>query len=110
MDENKAQALRDAGYRVRGCCSLCQNKNFPKPRADWGTCKVNLYDHKKHTGEPREASVHRTGWCPNFVMEEGAEAQFGKYSEFVEGATDPKALKPTEVRYTKGPAPCGMGY
>ena len=65
MDANKIAKLKEAGHKIEDSCAIC--KAFRAPRTGyWGTCTKHLYQHGKHTGEPRECSVVAFGWCPAF--------------------------------------------
>ena len=83
MDDNKLHKLREIGYTVRKCCGTCNHRRF-EFRAEWGTCKINKYEHKKHTGEPRELSIQMYGSCGDYEMENIFEAATEHYKEFYE--------------------------
>ncbi len=80
MDRNKLQVLRDIGYRIAPTCSLCRHATFPQN--EWGTCSVNRYEHVKHTGEPRDLSIHKSGVCSKFHVDLVHVEKMGGYSEF----------------------------
>lgn len=85
-DENKLEALRAAGYRVRGGCGSCAWGRFPRAEALWGTCRQLRYDHLKHDNpaEGREASVHAYGSCAGFEADPRARARLGAHAGFAE--------------------------
>ena len=82
MDENKWTKITsvEIDYKLNQTCMLCRHSNFPSPSSDWGTCRLHKYKHKKHTGELREMSIHKSGVCKNdfFVKE---HLDLGKYQE-----------------------------
>ena len=76
MDANKLAKLRESGFVIRECCTLCRGFRCPGRRgASWGTCVKHPYQHGKHTGELRECSVSPCGWCPSFELSEEQVAQ-----------------------------------
>lgn len=86
-DLNKLEALSAAGYVIRGSCGTCK---FASIRGTgWGSCSKIQYDHLKHTGDARNASIHTSGWCPSFEMNERAAADLAKsgFDRFKEGGT-----------------------
>jgi hypothetical protein len=83
MDNNKLDKLRDIRYTVRKCCGTCNNACF-EFRAEWGTCKIHEYIHKKHTGKPRHLSIHMYGSCGSYDMNNVFEAVTEHYKEFYE--------------------------
>jgi len=60
-DENKFDKLSEVGYTVRPCCGLCTHAQFGI--FEWGTCAKHTYQHKKHTGDPRQMSINVHGCC-----------------------------------------------
>ena len=68
-DENKLQALRDAGFSVTHCCMLCEHFTGGS-HSVWGACKVITYDHLKHNEKGKAASVPSCGQCPFFKRKE----------------------------------------
>ena len=67
-DENKFRALRTAGFRIVPTCASCAyfNRTDDRSRGDplaWGTCRLVRYEHAKHSGSIREASVRADGQC-----------------------------------------------
>jgi hypothetical protein len=79
-DENKLQALRDAGFNVMSCCMLC--KHFTGgSHSVWGACEATTYDHLKHSEKGKAASVPSVGWCPSFERKE-AGLSLNAHEEF----------------------------
>ena len=81
-DINKMDALHKAGYNVPVTCGLCVHGNFDQGFSMWGTCGVIHYDHAKHTGPDRDASIVRCGTCPQAVLDRDLINQFGSHREF----------------------------
>lgn len=83
MDENKLDKLREVGYEIKACCRLCLHGNFA-PFSDFGTCAKHTYEHLKHTGEPRQLSIHRMGKCNTdlFQLNPDKMAELGTYGQF----------------------------
>ncbi len=101
-DENKLQALEDAGFQVKRTCLRCAH--FDAGRANWGTCRKISYEHKKHTGEPRQASVPADGWCPQHETWLEAKALLKGHAKFMEktGFTEPcECGRPALIRHLK---------
>nr|MDO8111804.1 hypothetical protein [Candidatus Sigynarchaeota archaeon] len=84
MDENKRKVLLDIGYMIRQACWWCRHGRFTMLSSDWGTCKIHHYDHLKHTGDARELSICRQGWCSKFEEDQSALVKLEKFVEFVE--------------------------
>jgi hypothetical protein len=83
MDLNKLKVLQDLPYKIHKVCGICKNGRW-KPNTDWGTCMIILYNHKKHTTDERELSIHKYGSCPKFEYDEHIPATFGLFQEFIE--------------------------
>ena len=83
MDDNKLNKLRDIRYTMRQCCGTCKHRHF-EFRAEWGTCNLFTYEHKKHTGEPRNLSIHMYGTCYEYEMENLHEEITKHCKEFYE--------------------------
>jgi hypothetical protein len=82
-DDNKFDKLREIGYTIPMGCALCVHAHFPA-YVEWGTCGKHLYQHLKHTGEPREVSIHRAGTCPDaYCGAEPAAGVYGAHAEFL---------------------------
>lgn len=81
MDENKLRALREAGYTIPSACGTCANFRAA-PAAEWGTCSAIPYDHLKHTGPSREASVNQAGVCPSWIASAARIARLGAFAQF----------------------------
>lgn len=77
MDANKLIMLRAIGYKINKCCGLCKHGTFPNN--NWGTCKIHKYKHIKHTGEERELSINKFGYCNSYF----SECELGSFSEFL---------------------------
>lgn len=69
-------------------CELCVH--YRPGSADWGTCKQFEYEHKKHTGPPRELSVPRMGSCPSWEGEPKTSLRLQDYVLFVQAPAPPK--------------------
>lgn len=83
MDANKLQVLRDLPYTVKAVCGLCVHGVFPTPNNDWGTCAVQQYEHKKHTGPARQLSIVKFGSCERFEADPLKTASLGHFLEFL---------------------------
>lgn len=70
-DENKLAKLREIHFVTVDCCNMCTHGQF-RPGSDFGVCQKFTYEHQKHTGKPRQLSIHRAGRCLHF---EPAEAK-----------------------------------
>lgn len=86
-DPNKFDALRESGYTIPVTCGLCVHGHFPFADGMWGTCGVIKYEHLKHTGPQREASIVRYGTCPKAKLSVGV--QFGAHQEFFRAKDHP---------------------
>lgn len=86
MDENKRKKLHDIGFKVLNNCGLCTHGTFPNN--DWGTCAITTYDHLKHTGDPRELSIHRFGSCDRFDPSWPAVAGLAAFDEYRTGRAE----------------------
>ncbi len=88
-DPSKLAALGSAGYRLRDICGICVQARFPSP-TDWGTCSKIAYEHGKHVGAPRQASIHRSGWCPAFDPDPAKKADLDRsgFSSFAGNTAD----------------------
>lgn len=65
-DPNKLEALKNADYKIVPTCGTCVHMQSQR-NSKWGTCEEITYSHGKHTGEPRNASVHASGCCFRYV-------------------------------------------
>lgn len=83
MDENKLKVLKESGYTVFKSCGLCEHFRSGIG-VNFGTCKIQIYDHLKHSGPPREISVTEYGGCqkwePNSLNFYGT---LGTYVQFI---------------------------
>ena len=91
-DESKFTALREAGYQIKATCLFCVHGKFPHGSL-WGECQRHQYEHGKHTGGSRNASVLGLGSCPQFEEDtvKVAVLGLGAHTEFLPGRT-PKEL------------------
>ena len=80
MDDNKLKALQKIKYRIQGTCGTCTSGKFGND--EWGTCSLYTYEHRKHTGEPRQLSIYRSGSCNDHEFRN--DLQLGGFKEFVE--------------------------
>ena len=80
-DENKFAKLQEAGYTVRPCCILCVHGTSIGP-SHWGTCAKHTYEHKKHTGKPRQMSINRVGVCKTFDTDKGQLLKLQSFQSF----------------------------
>jgi len=78
MDPNKLKVLQEVSYRINPCCGLCKHGWFPQN--DWGTCEIQKYEHQKHSGPPRQLSIHKYGRCPKFKAKQNTN--LGLFQEF----------------------------
>lgn len=67
-DQNKLDALSRSGFSIQAACCICKHATFNGGSA-WGTCSQILYQHAKHTGSARAASIHAAGHCAKFEMD-----------------------------------------
>lgn len=88
-DEAKLAALRAHGFKVVRTCASCayfNHRDTPSHVRDpmlWGTCRLVRYEHGKHTGSVREASVRSDGACLSHA-ETGRSAEDLRASGFAE--------------------------
>ena len=83
-DAAKFDRLQKVGFRIQECCRFCQSGCFSNGNV-WGTCSEHSYIHGKHTGPPRQVSIHIIGWCPSFTRSPSkvATARLGAYEELL---------------------------
>lgn len=81
-DPNKLKVLKEAGYIVRPSCDSCEH--FIIGTNKWGTCGVIKYQHSKHTGDPRNASVRRDGWCPKYNCVSSTDLEISGFEIFLQ--------------------------
>ena len=84
MDDNKRQELKSIGFTIPAACWLCKYSSFPSKGSPWGTCKLNQYEHKKHTGPKRELSIHSGGTCQKFQLNQSALPAIHGFAEFIQ--------------------------
>lgn len=82
-DPSKFRALKSADFSIPPTCARCGF--FVKGANGWGTCRVIPYQHEKHTGDTRFASVPADGTCPGFTRCESEIAKLGAHVEFFNG-------------------------
>ncbi len=84
-DQNKLDALAKAGFSVKATCGICAHATL-RVGSDWGTCSKIRYEHGKHAGPSREASIHRAGGCPLFELDSTDSGDLAKsgFDRFVE--------------------------
>lgn len=83
MDANKLKVLQDIDYRIRKCCGNCVFGVFVRSEG-FGTCGIQQYEHKKHTGDKRQLSVNRYGYCEKHEISDTYVARIHGFSVFVE--------------------------
>lgn len=83
MDDNKKTELQLAGYVIRRCCGTCDSVVLNGAQV-WGTCRVHQYEHGKHDGNPRQASVCTWGYCDRYTPDEMTMRLLGPYKMFLE--------------------------
>jgi len=83
MDANKLSILHSIGYTIGPSCALCKHGEFRTIKDDFGSCLAKTYTHQKHTGEPRQLSIYRGGFCKDFEADPQKKANLGAYQEFV---------------------------
>ena len=85
MDKNKLKVLQDIDYKIQKTCGLCQHGDFGLSYAKqrWGTCKIQKYEHLKHTGDKRDLSINIYGYCDKFQAQEIEMAGLEKFIEFM---------------------------
>ena len=81
MDANKTIKLKQIEYQLQPSCGLCAHGQFPND--DWGTCGHHSYSHRKHTGEDRSLSVHKSGICSDFRPDTQIVDRLTHYSAFM---------------------------
>ncbi len=64
MDINKLEILKKIGYKVVGCCGLCEYGMFNIGPV-FGVCRKYKYDHLKHNDKNRDLSICKYGICNN---------------------------------------------
>lgn len=85
MDANKLKVLKEIEYEVQECCGLCVHSDI-RPTSLWGVCTIHEYTHEKHTGEPRDLSVHFVGRCDSFAICEKKRASLEGFVQLVHGS------------------------
>ena len=80
-DEAKFAALRALPYQIRVSCGLCIHGQLSP--TGWGTCARHSYTHRKHSGAPRQISIHAAGSCPDAHLSDAGRASLGAHMEFL---------------------------
>jgi hypothetical protein len=83
MDKNKLKVLKEVGYRIHKTCMFCAHKDIPYA-SNWGGCKLHTYNHLKHTKESKPLSIHKSGSCDSFEMNEDELLTIHGFVELVE--------------------------
>jgi len=65
MDQNKLLKLKQIGYQIYPSCVRCKHANFLAGR-EFGLCRKHAYCHQKHSKNPRQLSIHISGYCNDF--------------------------------------------
>ena len=86
-DEAKFAVLRSLPYRIPVTCGLCVHASLGA--GGWGTCGRHSYAHLKHTGAPRQVSIHAAGTCPDAHLSDAARASLGAHREFLDEESHP---------------------
>lgn len=96
MDAAKLKVLQDEGYQIAPSCGFCEHRSFASPATHWGTCSALSYEHQKHTGPPRQLSIHRAGSCSRFELDRVERDLLGGFGQFFTAAPllDPPAEAP----------------
>jgi len=83
MDANKLTVLRDLNYTIKPSCETCAHSDLSKD--GWGYCNVHTYQHLKHSEEVSRLSIHRSGSCARWELDENKLAMLGLHAfrEFV---------------------------
>lgn len=84
MDANKLKVLREIDYTIHPHCGICRHADLSSD--GWGYCNRHTYEHRKHSEPVSRLSVHRTGSCSSFELDENALAAVGLHAfrEFVQ--------------------------
>ena len=67
MDKNKLKTLKENHYKINDCCHFCKHSIF---KSDFGICKIITYKHLKHNESERQLSIHTTGVCKMYEVDE----------------------------------------
>lgn len=65
MDKNKLNVLHAIDYTIKRTCATCNYAEFPNN--NWGLCHLHRYQHEKHTGELRDLSINKLGYCKSYT-------------------------------------------
>ena len=78
MDANKLKILREINYSIPKTCETCAHSDLS---ADgWGYCGAHEYHHIKHSEEVSFLSIHRTGSCGQYELDENKVAILGLHA------------------------------
>lgn len=83
MDNNKLKKLREIKYAILRCCGMCEHGKWNQvrtPNGPWGTCALHTYEHLKHSGPPRQMSIHQFGSCDDWTQ--ASDHNIGAWEEF----------------------------
>lgn len=82
MDANKLKVLQSLPYKIQKCCGLCSHGQLSAN--GWGTCKVNDYEHLKHSDSNRKMSIMEYGYCPKFELKKNLQFVLCGFEEFLD--------------------------
>jgi hypothetical protein len=82
MDKNKLEKLRDLKYIIPATCGRCVFGKFV-PGSPWGGCQKHQYTHLKHTGDPRQLSIHVGGRCDDIQIDPARTGDLAAFQEFL---------------------------
>lgn len=82
MDENKRLVLQQIDYNIQKSCGMCIHSSFVGS-GNFGDCRVNKYEHLKHTDRVRNLSIHRYGSCPKFEWKTVDQFATKTWKEFI---------------------------
>ena len=77
MDANKAEKLRSIGYSISPACCDCNHSQFNN--SSWGTCKIQTYQHLKHTDTARQLSIYIAGYCDKFEAKKSLDQTWEEF-------------------------------
>ena len=84
MDQNKADKMKELGYKLHPACVWCKHGDFVS-YLSWGKCMKHNYRHLKHSESERAMSVHALGICKDYEISARALADMGPYILFYSG-------------------------
>jgi hypothetical protein len=80
MDANKLKVLQGIAYQIAPACGRCKHATLGHA-VDWGVCRIQTYEHQKHSDKTRYLSIYRYGSCLKF--EAISNESIHTFSEFV---------------------------